>query len=70
MLAISLLLHSSNMMDVKIRAVVLLLSMLEDLVLVRTLENNSVEHQNLHTEKCDLMLVSHAGTTEGKAIFI
>ena len=55
------------MMDLKIRAVVMLPSMLEMLVLVQTLENYSVEHKN--KEACDSMLVSHAGTTKGKTIF-
>ena len=57
------------MMDGKVRAVVLLLTMLEVLVLVQTLEDNIAEYQNIQKEGCDLMLVSHAGITEGKIIF-
>ena len=54
------------MLDIKIIA--LLLSMLEELVLVQAVEDYSVEHKN--KEACDSMLVSHAGTTEGKTIFV
>ena len=43
-------------------------SMFEMLVLVQTLENYSVEHKN--KEACDSILVSHAGTTEGKTIIV
>ena len=55
------------MMDIRRVAIVLLLSMLEMLVLVQTLEAYSIEHKK---EACDSMLVSHAGTTEGKTIFV
>ena len=58
------------MMDVKIRAIVLILSFLEVLVPVQTLEEDNVEHQNLHKEPCDSMLVSHDGTTESRVMFI
>ena len=58
------------MMDVKIRAIALLLSMFEMLVLVQTLEDDRVEIKNFFKEACDSMMVSHAGTTEGKTIFV
>ena len=54
------------MMDGKVRATVLLFSLLKVLFLVQALEYNNVEHQDLHKEACDLMLVSHAGTAKGK----
>ena len=59
------------MMDVKIRAIVLLLSMLVVLVLVQTMEAYRVDHQNLlQEEACDSMLVSYAGPIKGKTIFL
>ena len=57
------------MMDVKIRAIAMLLFLLEVLVLVQALEDTNVDHQDSHKKTCDLMLVSHAGTTGGKVIF-
>ena len=56
------------MMDVKIRATVLLLSVLEVLVLVQVMEADNVGHQNLGEEACDSMLVSYAGPINGKTI--
>ena len=55
-------------MDIKIRAIALLLFMLEVLVLVQAVEAYSVEHKN--KEACDSMLVSHAGIAKGKTIFV
>ena len=43
--------------------------MLEVLVLVQTMEDNNVEHQNPQEEECNSMLVSYEGPTKGKAIF-
>ena len=57
------------MMDIKERAI-LLLYMLEVLGLVQALEDHNVEHTNLFKEDCDSMLVSNAGATKGKAIFV
>ena len=50
------------MLDVKIRAIVLLLSLLEVLVLVQT-SDSSAQYQNVQKKACDSMLVSYAGTT-------
>ena len=57
-------------MDVKIRAITLLLSLLELLVSVQTLEDSNAEYQNVLKEACDSMLVSHVGSTDGKARFL
>ena len=57
-------------MDVKIRAILSLLTFLEVLISVQTLEDNNIEHQNLNKEACDSMLVSHARTNGGKARFV
>ena len=57
-------------MDVKSRAITLLLSLLELLVSAQTLEDSSAEYQDVRKEACDSMLVSHAGHTGGKARFL
>ena len=62
---ILLLYLSSFSMDVNIRASLLLFTLLKVLLLVQALEDNNVEHQDLHNEACDFMVVSHAGTTKG-----
>ena len=53
-------------MEVNVRGSLLLFTLFKVLLLVQALEDNNVEHQDLHNEACDLMLVSHTGTTKGK----
>ena len=57
------------MTDVKIRAIPMLFFVLQVLVLVQALEDTNVSRQDFLEKTCDLMLVSHAETTEGKVIF-
>ena len=50
--------------------VAMLLFVVEVLILVKTMDAESVEHQNFQEKACDLMLVSYAGPTKGKTVFL
>ena len=60
---------SCNTTDVKIKAIAMLLFVLEVLALVQALEDTTVDRQDFLEKTCDLMLVSNAEKTEGKVIF-
>ena len=65
----SVLPHSSNTMDITMRAIIMFLSMLKVLVWAHTLENSILQQQNLPKEDCDSMVVSPSETDEGMATF-
>ena len=51
-------------------AIVMSFSVLEAIVLGKSMEYNRQEQHNIPKEACDSMLVSKAGATEGKVTFV
>ena len=57
-------------MDVKMRAIIMFLSMLKMLVSVKTLEHSILQKQKLPKEDCDLLVVSPMEADEGRASLV